>query len=157
MLLWVFEHSLYSFFVIEYISLPIFTLVILTTPQKSHTNQWKVSNWCTNAPALWAINTWFLAIQADIGSIMAADGGSFSLGLPCVFSPKSRQYLALCAQDGRLRIWNTDIKTLNQEYVPSAHLSATCTCISWGPCRKAKVCVGGGVGPGVPASKTTFW
>ncbi|XP_038825200.1 WD repeat-containing protein 43 isoform X1 [Salvelinus namaycush] len=69
---------------------------------------------------------------------MAADGGSFSLGLPCVFSPKSRQYLALCAQDGRLRIWNTDIKTLNQEYVPSAHLSATCTCISWGPCRKAK-------------------
>uniref|UniRef100_A0A8C8FLJ5 Small-subunit processome Utp12 domain-containing protein n=1 Tax=Oncorhynchus tshawytscha TaxID=74940 RepID=A0A8C8FLJ5_ONCTS len=73
---------------------------------------------------------------------MAADGGSFSLGLPCVFSPKSRQYLALCAQDGRLRIWNTDIKTLNQEYVPSAHLSATCTCISWGPCRKAKVCEG---------------
>uniref|UniRef100_A0A673W897 WD repeat domain 43 n=1 Tax=Salmo trutta TaxID=8032 RepID=A0A673W897_SALTR len=63
---------------------------------------------------------------------------AFSLGLPCVFSPKSRQYLALCAQDGRLRIWNTDIKTLNQEYVPSAHLSATCTCISWGPCRKAK-------------------
>uniref|UniRef100_A0A8C7FLJ5 WD repeat domain 43 n=1 Tax=Oncorhynchus kisutch TaxID=8019 RepID=A0A8C7FLJ5_ONCKI len=69
---------------------------------------------------------------------MAAVGGSSSLGLPCVFSPKSRQYLALCAQDGRLRIWNTDIKTLNQEYVPSAHLSATCTCISWGPCRKAK-------------------
>uniref|UniRef100_A0A4W5L8Q2 WD repeat domain 43 n=1 Tax=Hucho hucho TaxID=62062 RepID=A0A4W5L8Q2_9TELE len=69
---------------------------------------------------------------------MATDGGSSSLGLPCVFSPKSRQYLALCAQDGRLRIWNTDIKTLNQEYVPSAHLSATCTCISWGPCRKAK-------------------
>ncbi|XP_029478974.1 WD repeat-containing protein 43 [Oncorhynchus nerka] len=69
---------------------------------------------------------------------MAADGGTFSLGLPCVFSPKSRQYLAVCAQDGRLRIWNTDIKTLNQEYVPSAHLSATCTCISWGPCRKAK-------------------
>uniref|UniRef100_A0A4W5KZA5 WD repeat domain 43 n=1 Tax=Hucho hucho TaxID=62062 RepID=A0A4W5KZA5_9TELE len=83
-------------------------------------------------------NTWLLAIHPDIGSIMATDGGSSSLGLPCVFSPKSRQYLALCAQDGRLRIWNTDIKTLNQEYVPSAHLSATCTCISWGPCRKAK-------------------
>ncbi|KAK7905234.1 hypothetical protein WMY93_017841 [Mugilogobius chulae] len=69
---------------------------------------------------------------------MASDGGSSSLQLPCVFSPKSRQYLALCAQDGRLRIWNTDNKTLHKEYVPSAHLSATCTCISWGPCRTVK-------------------
>ncbi|KAL0969875.1 hypothetical protein UPYG_G00233660 [Umbra pygmaea] len=69
---------------------------------------------------------------------MAADGGSSSSGQPCVFSPKSHQYLALCAQDGRLRIWNTDSKTLHQEYVPSAHLSATCTCISWGPCRTVK-------------------
>uniref|UniRef100_A0A4W5Q9R3 WD repeat domain 43 n=1 Tax=Hucho hucho TaxID=62062 RepID=A0A4W5Q9R3_9TELE len=69
---------------------------------------------------------------------MAADGCSSSLGLPCVFSPKSRQYLASFAQDGRLRIWNTDSKILHQEYVPSAHLSATCTCIAWGPCRIAK-------------------
>ncbi|KAM6973592.1 WD repeat-containing protein 43 [Aplochiton taeniatus] len=69
---------------------------------------------------------------------MAADRGSSSLGLPCVFSPKPRQYLALCAQDGRLRIWNTDNKTIHQEYVPSAHLSATCTCIAWGPCRTVK-------------------
>ncbi|XP_037551437.1 WD repeat-containing protein 43 [Nematolebias whitei] len=69
---------------------------------------------------------------------MAADDGISSLQLPCVFSPKSRQYLAVCAQDGRLRIWNTDSKTLHQEYVPSAHLSATCTCLSWGPCRTAK-------------------
>ncbi|KAM6913116.1 WD repeat-containing protein 43 [Xenentodon cancila] len=69
---------------------------------------------------------------------MAADGGGSSLQLPCVFSPKSRQYLALCAQDGRLRIWNTDSNTLHQEYVPSAHLSATCTCIAWGPCRTVK-------------------
>uniref|UniRef100_A0A672HS86 Uncharacterized protein n=1 Tax=Salarias fasciatus TaxID=181472 RepID=A0A672HS86_SALFA len=69
---------------------------------------------------------------------MAADGGSSPLQLPCVFSPKSRQYLALCAQDGRLRVWNTDSKTLQQEYVPSAHLSATCTCIAWGPCRTVK-------------------
>nr|XP_046269048.1 WD repeat-containing protein 43 [Scatophagus argus] len=69
---------------------------------------------------------------------MAADRGSSTLQLPCVFSPKSRQYLALCAQDGRLRIWNTDSKTLHQEYVPSAHLSATCICIAWGPCRTVK-------------------
>uniref|UniRef100_A0A3Q1GS38 WD repeat domain 43 n=1 Tax=Acanthochromis polyacanthus TaxID=80966 RepID=A0A3Q1GS38_9TELE len=69
---------------------------------------------------------------------MATDSGISSLQLPCVFSPKSRQYLALCAQDGRLRIWNTDSKTLHQEFVPSAHLSATCTCIAWGPCRTVK-------------------
>ncbi|KAG7466072.1 hypothetical protein MATL_G00160950 [Megalops atlanticus] len=69
---------------------------------------------------------------------MAADGGTSSLVLPCAFSPKSRQYLAVCAQDGRLRIWDTDSKALHQEYVPSAHLSATCTCIAWGPCRTAK-------------------
>uniref|UniRef100_A0A8C2XN95 WD repeat domain 43 n=1 Tax=Cyclopterus lumpus TaxID=8103 RepID=A0A8C2XN95_CYCLU len=76
--------------------------------------------------------------DASSGSEMAADTGSSSLQLPCVFSPKSRQYLALCAQDGRLRIWNTDSKTLHQEYVPSAHLSATCICIAWGPCRTVK-------------------
>uniref|UniRef100_A0A3Q3M6U0 WD repeat domain 43 n=1 Tax=Mastacembelus armatus TaxID=205130 RepID=A0A3Q3M6U0_9TELE len=69
---------------------------------------------------------------------MAAGGGTSSLQLPCVFSPKSQQYLAVCAQDGRLRVWNTDSKTLHQEYVPSAHLSATCTCIAWGPCRTVK-------------------
>uniref|UniRef100_A0A673CAP7 Uncharacterized protein n=1 Tax=Sphaeramia orbicularis TaxID=375764 RepID=A0A673CAP7_9TELE len=76
--------------------------------------------------------------DASIASEMATDGSRASLQLPCVFSPKSRQYLALCAQDGRLRIWNTDSKTLHQEYVPSAHLSATCTCIAWGPCRTVK-------------------
>uniref|UniRef100_A0A9J8AVP9 WD repeat domain 43 n=1 Tax=Cyprinus carpio carpio TaxID=630221 RepID=A0A9J8AVP9_CYPCA len=64
---------------------------------------------------------------------MAADGGRATL--PCSFSPKSQRFLALCAQDGRLRIWNTDSKTLQQEYVPSAHLSAACTCVTWGPCR----------------------
>ncbi|KAG7225142.1 hypothetical protein INR49_014294 [Caranx melampygus] len=69
---------------------------------------------------------------------MAADAGRSPLQLPCVFSPKSRQYLSVCAQDGRLRIWNTDSKTLHKEYVPSAHLSATCTCIAWGPCRTVK-------------------
>ncbi|XP_038141090.1 WD repeat-containing protein 43 [Cyprinodon tularosa] len=69
---------------------------------------------------------------------MAAGDGSLPQQLPCVFSPKSRQYLAVCAQDGRLRVWNTDSKTLQQEFVPSAHLSATCTCIAWGPCRTVK-------------------
>ncbi|XP_060789326.1 WD repeat-containing protein 43 [Neoarius graeffei] len=73
---------------------------------------------------------------------MAADGGcvfsSSAPTLPCSFSPKSRHYLAVCAQDGRLRIWNADSRALHREYVPSAHLSATCTCIAWGPCRATK-------------------
>uniref|UniRef100_A0A8D3EFL7 WD repeat domain 43 n=1 Tax=Scophthalmus maximus TaxID=52904 RepID=A0A8D3EFL7_SCOMX len=71
-------------------------------------------------------------------SEMAAHAGGSTQLLPCIFSPKPRQYLALCAQDGRLRVWNTDSKSLHQEYVPSAHLSATCTCIAWGPCRTVK-------------------
>lgn len=73
---------------------------------------------------------------------MAADGGSAPSSaptLPCSFSPRSRHYLAVCAQDGRLRIWNADSRALHREYVPSAHLSATCTCIAWGPCLATKV------------------
>ncbi|KAG2468608.1 WDR43 protein, partial [Polypterus senegalus] len=69
---------------------------------------------------------------------MAADGGSISLINPCAFSPGQHQYLALSAQDGRLRIWDTSNNTLHQEYAPSAHLSATCTCLAWGPCRTSK-------------------
>ncbi|KAM9465876.1 WD repeat-containing protein 43 isoform 1-T1 [Clarias gariepinus] len=74
---------------------------------------------------------------------MAADGGCALSSpsaptLPCTFSPTSLHYLAVCAQDGRLRIWNADSRALHREYVPSAHLSATCTCIAWGPCRATK-------------------
>ncbi|XP_062863653.1 WD repeat-containing protein 43 [Trichomycterus rosablanca] len=68
---------------------------------------------------------------------MATSGGAScsSSVLPCAFS---RHYLAVCAQDGRLRVWNTDTQSLHREFVPSAHLSATCTCIAWGPCRASK-------------------
>ncbi|MGH0156418.1 UNVERIFIED_CONTAM: hypothetical protein FKN15_052245 [Acipenser sinensis] len=69
---------------------------------------------------------------------MASDGGSCALVSPCAFSPKSHQYLALSTQDGRLRLWDILSNTLYQEYVPSAHLSATCTCLTWGPCRTIK-------------------
>uniref|UniRef100_A0A4W4H0T5 WD repeat domain 43 n=1 Tax=Electrophorus electricus TaxID=8005 RepID=A0A4W4H0T5_ELEEL len=80
----------------------------------------------------------YIYIYNILAPIMAADGGSFPAALPCAFSPRARQYLALCAQDGRLRIWSTDSRALHQEYVPSAHLSATCTCVAWGPCRATK-------------------
>ncbi|MGH0153358.1 UNVERIFIED_CONTAM: hypothetical protein FKN15_040955 [Acipenser sinensis] len=69
---------------------------------------------------------------------MATDGGSSVFVSPCAFSPKSHQYLALSTQDGSLRVWDTQSNTLYQEYVPSAHLSATCTCLAWGPCRTFK-------------------
>ncbi|MGH0148332.1 UNVERIFIED_CONTAM: hypothetical protein FKN15_012439 [Acipenser sinensis] len=72
------------------------------------------------------------------GRAMASDGGSCALVSPCAFSPKSHQYLALSTQDGRLRLWDILSNTLYQEYVPSAHLSATCTCLTWGPCRTIK-------------------
>lgn len=50
------------------------------------------------------------------------------------FSP-SGEFLSVCGSDGRLRIWDTKGKSscLKQEFVPSAHLSATCTCIEWAP------------------------
>ncbi|XP_027030987.2 WD repeat-containing protein 43 [Tachysurus fulvidraco] len=72
---------------------------------------------------------------------MAADGRCAAPSaptLPCSFSPRSRRYLAVCAQDGRLRVWDADSRALHREYVPSAHLSATCTCIAWGPFRATK-------------------
>uniref|UniRef100_A0AAR2LK40 WD repeat domain 43 n=1 Tax=Pygocentrus nattereri TaxID=42514 RepID=A0AAR2LK40_PYGNA len=62
------------------------------------------------------------------------------LALPCAFSPAPRrQYLAVCARDGRLRIWDSDGGgNLRQEYAPSARLSAACSCVAWGPCRTTK-------------------
>ncbi|XP_077521733.1 WD repeat-containing protein 43 isoform X1 [Amblyomma americanum] len=45
------------------------------------------------------------------------------------------QYLAHSSADGRLKLWDTSASTLKQEYTPSAHLSAKCTCLSWGPVR----------------------
>ncbi|XP_043239355.1 WD repeat-containing protein 43-like [Amphibalanus amphitrite] len=38
---------------------------------------------------------------------------------------------AFSSPDGRLKIWDTDSGTLKQEYVPSSHLSAAATCLSW--------------------------
>uniref|UniRef100_T1IMG5 Small-subunit processome Utp12 domain-containing protein n=1 Tax=Strigamia maritima TaxID=126957 RepID=T1IMG5_STRMM len=48
------------------------------------------------------------------------------------FSPGG-EYFAHCTADGRLKIWETATGTLQQEYTPSAHLAASCTCLSWSP------------------------
>ncbi|XP_026551409.1 WD repeat-containing protein 43 [Pseudonaja textilis] len=54
-------------------------------------------------------------------------------GSPCAFSPHDRRLLALSGPDGRLRVWETASSRLHHEYVPSAHLSAACTCLAWAP------------------------
>lgn len=76
---------------------------------------------------------------------MAAGGGGVAdplspAGVPCAFSPQSQAYFALASADGHLRVWETASNRLHQEYVPSAHLSGTCTCLAWAPARlQAKV------------------
>ncbi|GCC30719.1 WD repeat-containing protein 43 [Chiloscyllium punctatum] len=65
---------------------------------------------------------------------MAAVGGGVESC--CAFSPGSGQCLAAAAADGRIRVWNTQGGGLRHEYVPSSHLSATCSCLSWAPPRR---------------------
>ncbi|KAK2150432.1 hypothetical protein LSH36_405g01017 [Paralvinella palmiformis] len=48
------------------------------------------------------------------------------------------EYLAISGADGVLKLWETSTGSLSQEYVPTSHLSATCTCLSWGPRRHAR-------------------
>uniref|UniRef100_A0A452V2M3 WD repeat-containing protein 43 n=1 Tax=Ursus maritimus TaxID=29073 RepID=A0A452V2M3_URSMA len=71
---------------------------------------------------------------------MAAGGGGVAdplspAGVPCAFSPLNQAYFALASADGLLRVWETANNRLHQEYVPSAHLSGTCTCLAWAPAR----------------------
>lgn len=86
---------------------------------------------------------------------MAAGGGRAadslsSAGVPCAFSPHSQAFFALASADGHLRVWETANNRLHQEYVPSAHLSGTCTCLAWAPTRlQAKVKRAGRRGLGV--------
>lgn len=71
-------------------------------------------------------------------------------GVPCAFSPLNQAYFALASADGQLRVWETANNRLHQEYVPSAHLSGTCTCLAWAPARlQAKVKQAGRRGAGV--------
>ncbi|MEE6473620.1 hypothetical protein FKM82_010111 [Ascaphus truei] len=57
---------------------------------------------------------------------------------PCAFSPRGRELLALSGPDGRIQVWDTRGGGLKREYVPSAHLSATCTCLAWAQGRTDK-------------------
>ncbi|XP_072266079.1 WD repeat-containing protein 43 [Pyxicephalus adspersus] len=66
----------------------------------------------------------------------AAAGGVYeALPPPSAFSPGRRDLLALSGLDGRITVWDSRGGGLRREYVPSAHLSATCTCLAWAPSR----------------------
>uniref|UniRef100_A0A8C3MUT6 WD repeat domain 43 n=1 Tax=Geospiza parvula TaxID=87175 RepID=A0A8C3MUT6_GEOPR len=47
--------------------------------------------------------------------------------------PRGCRLFASAGPDGRLRVWDTAGSRLQHEYVPSAHLSAACTCLAWAP------------------------
>ena len=52
--------------------------------------------------------------------------------VPIAFSPNV-EFFAHASPDDRLKLWETNTGTLKQEYIPSSHLSATCSCLCWGP------------------------
>ncbi|XP_069117175.1 WD repeat-containing protein 43-like [Argopecten irradians] len=53
---------------------------------------------------------------------------------------RNGEYALYSSPDGVLKLWDTATGNLRQEYTPSAHLSATCTCLAWCPtgCRSEK-------------------
>jgi len=73
---------------------------------------------------------------------MASDG----VRLIAEFSP-SGDYLACSDSSGALQIWETSTGIKRQQYIPSSHLSATCSCIAWAPKRSSQPSV----------SWYTFW
>ena len=46
--------------------------------------------------------------------------------------------VALCTPDGVIKFYDTLTSALKQEYSPSAHLHATCTCLSWPKFKKSE-------------------
>lgn len=65
----------------------------------------------------------------------AAAGGVYEALPPAsAFTPGRRDLLAVSGLDGRITVWDSrgGGGELRREYVPSAHLSATCTCLAWG-------------------------
>ena len=51
------------------------------------------------------------------------------------FSPIGQE-LALTTYDGRITIWDAQTRQMKNQYIPSKHLSAVCTCLSWMPLRE---------------------
>ena len=45
--------------------------------------------------------------------------------------------VAYCATDGVIRVWEVETLKLKNEFLPNAHLSATCTCLNWRPVKSS--------------------
>ena len=50
------------------------------------------------------------------------------------FSPVGHE-LALTTHDGRMTVWDAQTRQVKHQYIPSKHLSAVCTCLSWMPLK----------------------
>ena len=48
------------------------------------------------------------------------------------------QYFANISTDGRLKIWECNSGLAKQEFVPTSHLSAICTCLVWAPFKHSE-------------------
>lgn len=71
----------------------------------------------------------------NTGQIDIVDGGDDYLTMqqcPMSISPCGR-YFALASLAGQLNVWDTITSDIVAQYIPSKHLSANCTKISWPP------------------------
>ncbi|XP_076100373.1 WD repeat-containing protein 43-like [Mytilus galloprovincialis] len=57
-----------------------------------------------------------------------------ALSTPVSFSSNG-EYCMYSSPDGVLKVYDTSTSKISQQYTPSSHLTATCTCLSWGPKR----------------------
>ena len=51
------------------------------------------------------------------------------------FSPAGQE-LAITTHDGRMSVWDAQTSQIKHQYIPSKHLSAVCTCLSWMPLKE---------------------
>lgn len=57
----------------------------------------------------------------------------------CVDFNSHLDNVAISTAGSLLRIWEIDTSKLKDEYLPSAHLAASCTCLKWKPKQKTAV------------------
>ena len=63
--------------------------------------------------------------------------GAISANEKLKFSPTGQE-LAITTHDGRMTIWDAQTRQIKHQYIPSKHLSAVCTCLSWMPLKDTR-------------------
>ena len=69
-------------------------------------------------------------LKSTATSVIAANASSVNEKFK--FSPGGQE-LALTTNDGRMHVWDAQTGQIKHQYIPSKHLSAVCTCLSWMP------------------------